>query len=161
RAGEHPRSDRAGSSDRALPVEDRGSQTLDHRAPAEAGRRDPGRRECDPDGDGQARHGPPDRERPRAPARRARGTVRRNAAMTLRVGGSQAAARLPDARLAELMGLLKGADTAELKVSIPSDSHIATIRGLPIDPVEAQPRQVFFFDTPDLKLNKAGIVVRA
>ena len=37
----------------------------------------------------------------------------------------------------------------------------ATIRGLPIDPVEAQPRQVFFFDTPDLALNNAGVIVRA
>jgi hypothetical protein len=81
--------------------------------------------------------------------------------MTLTVRGGTTAARLTDTQLAELMQLLKGADTAELKVSIPSDSHIATIRGLPIDPVEAQPRQVFFFDTPDLTLNKAGIVVRA
>ena len=30
-----------------------------------------------------------------------------------------------------------------------------------MDPVEAQPRQVFFFDTPDLALNRAGVVVRA
>ncbi len=71
------------------------------------------------------------------------------------------AARLNDAQLGELMQLLKGADTTELKVSIPQGSHFATIRGLPIDPVEAQPRQVFFFDTPDLALNKAGVVVRA
>ena len=34
-------------------------------------------------------------------------------------------------------------------------------RGSPIDPVEAQPRQVYFFDTPDLALNRAGVVVRA
>jgi hypothetical protein len=81
--------------------------------------------------------------------------------MTLTVRGGTTAARLTDTQLAELMQLLKGADTAELKVSIPSDSHVATIRGLPIDPVEAQPRQVFFFDTPDLALNKAGVVVRA
>ena len=66
-----------------------------------------------------------------------------------------------DAQLGELMKLLKGADTTELKVSIPQGNHFATIRGLPIDPVEAQPRQVFFFDTPDLALNKAGVVVRA
>ncbi len=32
---------------------------------------------------------------------------------------------------------------------------------LPLDPVEAQPRQVFFFDTPDLRLDAAGVVVRA
>jgi hypothetical protein len=70
-------------------------------------------------------------------------------------------ARLNDSQLGELMGLLKGADTTELKVSIPQGNHFATIRGLPIDPVEAQPRQVFFFDTPDLALNKAGVVVRA
>ena len=35
------------------------------------------------------------------------------------------------------------------------------MRGLPIDPVESQPRQVYFFDTPDLALSKAGIIVRA
>jgi hypothetical protein len=70
-------------------------------------------------------------------------------------------ARLSDTQLGELMRLLKGADTTELKVSIPSENHVETIRGLPIDPVEAQPRQVFFFDTPELTLSKAGVVVRA
>ena len=30
-----------------------------------------------------------------------------------------------------------------------------------MDPLEAQIRQVFFFDTPDLALNEAGVVVRA
>jgi hypothetical protein len=48
-----------------------------------------------------------------------------------------------------------------LKLTVPPSSHRDTIRGLPIDPVETQPRQVYFFDTPDLALNKAGIVVRA
>ncbi len=33
--------------------------------------------------------------------------------------------------------------------------------GIGLDPVEAQPRQAFFFDTPDLALNRAGVVVRA
>ena len=32
--------------------------------------------------------------------------------------------------------------------------HRATIPSLPLDPVEAQPRQVFFFDTPDLALDQ-------
>ena len=68
---------------------------------------------------------------------------------------------IADEDLAELLRLLKGADTTELKMSIPTENHRATIRGLPLDPVEAQPRQVFFFDTPDLALNKAGVVVRA
>ena len=81
--------------------------------------------------------------------------------MTTTAQARRATPRLTDAQLGELMKLLKGADTAELKVSIPQDSHFATIRGLPIDPVETQPRQVFFFDTPDLTLSKAGVVVRA
>src|SRR5262245_34557034 len=64
-------------------------------------------------------------------------------------------------RLAEILDLIKGSDSVELKLTIPLSAHRSTIRGLPIDPVETQPRQAFFFDTPDLDLNKAGIVVRA
>lgn len=71
------------------------------------------------------------------------------------------ARRLSDAELAELMDLIKGVDSVELKVTVPAETHRATIRGLQIDPVEAQPRQVYFFDTPDLTLFKAGVVVRA
>jgi hypothetical protein len=70
-------------------------------------------------------------------------------------------ARLTDLQLGHAMRLMKGSDSVELKATVPSDSHRATIQGLPIDPVEAQPRQVYFFDTPDLQLNQAGIVVRA
>ena len=69
--------------------------------------------------------------------------------------------RLTDEAAAEVMRLLRGADSVELKATIPGDAHRATIRGLPLDPVEAQPRQVFFFDTPDLALDAAGLVVRA
>ena len=69
--------------------------------------------------------------------------------------------RLTDEQMAEVMRLIRGSDSIELKVTVPADAHTATIRGLPLDPVEAQPRQVFFFDTPDLALNRAGIVVRA
>jgi hypothetical protein len=69
--------------------------------------------------------------------------------------------RLTDTELTELMRLVKGADSVELKVTVPADAHRATIQGLGIDPVEAQPRQAYFFDTPDLALNDAGLVVRA
>ena len=69
--------------------------------------------------------------------------------------------RLTDEELRDMMQLVKGADSVELKVTVPADAHRATIQGLPMDPVEAQPRQVFFFDTPDLALNRAGVVVRA
>ena len=54
-----------------------------------------------------------------------------------------------------------GADKVELKVTVSFSAHRATIQGLPLDPVEAEPRQVYFFDTPDLALYNAGVVVRA
>lgn len=72
-----------------------------------------------------------------------------------------AEARLSDADIVKVMRLLKGADSVELKVSVPVAAHRATIGSLPMDPVEAQPRQVYFFDTPDLDLDAAGVVVRA
>ena len=69
--------------------------------------------------------------------------------------------RMTDEELTSLMGLLRGADSTELKLTVPPASHRDTVQGLPIDPVESQPRQVWFFDTPDLALNRAGLVVRA
>jgi hypothetical protein len=64
-------------------------------------------------------------------------------------------------QLAALLAAMKGADSVELKLTVPTDEHRATIARLPLDPVNTQPRQVFFFDTPDLALDKAGVVVRA
>jgi hypothetical protein len=68
---------------------------------------------------------------------------------------------LSDEQLNEAMALIGASDSVELKVTVPVEDHRATIAGLPIDPVEAQLRQVWFFDTPDLALNRAGVVVRA
>lgn len=64
-------------------------------------------------------------------------------------------------QLAALLQAMKGTDSVELKLTVPTDEHRATIARLPLDPVNTQPRQVFFFDTPDLALDKAGVVVRA
>src|SRR5262245_26569956 len=66
-----------------------------------------------------------------------------------------------DQDLAQLIATMKASDTVELKMTVAADQQRATVSTLPIDPVEAQPRQVFFFDTPDLRLNQAGVVVRA
>jgi hypothetical protein len=63
--------------------------------------------------------------------------------------------------LQRLVALLKGADTVELKLTVPEAAHGATARALELDPLEAQIRQVFFFDTPDLALDGEGLVVRA
>jgi hypothetical protein len=68
---------------------------------------------------------------------------------------------LSDAQLAELMTLLRGSDTVELKLTVPASQQRAAIVGLGLDPLDAQIRQVVFFDTPDLALDRAGVVVRA
>ncbi len=69
--------------------------------------------------------------------------------------------RLTDEQLVELLELAKKADSVELKLTIPAADHRAAITGLGLDPLEAQIRQVFFFDTPDLDLNAVGVVARA
>jgi hypothetical protein len=69
--------------------------------------------------------------------------------------------RLTDAQFIEMMNLVKGSKTVELKLTVPDNARYATLQALEMDPLEAQIRQVVFFDTPDLDLNKAGVVVRA
>ena len=69
--------------------------------------------------------------------------------------------RLTDEQLQEMLGLIKGADSVELKLTIADSSQYETVRTLGMDPLDAQIRQVFFFDTPDLTLNHHGVVVRA
>src|SRR5215208_3710189 len=68
---------------------------------------------------------------------------------------------LTDAQLAEMMSLLRGSDTVELKLTVPAAQQRDAIRALGLDSLDAQIRQVIFFDTPDLALNHAGVVVRA
>src|SRR4051812_10410077 len=63
--------------------------------------------------------------------------------------------------MAEVFKLITGATSVEMKLSVPLTAQSATIKGIGLDPVEAQPRQAFFYDTPDLALNRAGVVVRA
>jgi hypothetical protein len=69
--------------------------------------------------------------------------------------------RLDDAAVAELLDLIRGADSVELKLTVPAHDQRSTVHALGMDPIEAQIRQVFFFDTPDLALDRAGVVVRA
>lgn len=72
-----------------------------------------------------------------------------------------APARLSDGQLAELLTLLGGTDSVELKLTVPDADHRSTAQVLDLDVLDAQLRQVYFFDTPDLALNGAGVVVRA
>ena len=74
---------------------------------------------------------------------------------------STAAPQISHDKLDELLHLLEGADSVELKLTIPTSTSRKAAASLGIDPLNAQIRQVFFFDTPDLALDKAGVVVRA
>jgi len=68
--------------------------------------------------------------------------------------------RLSDEQLAQAMELGRGADSVELKLTVPETDQRSTVAALEMDPLDAQIRQVFFFDTPDLALSRHGVVVR-
>ena len=61
----------------------------------------------------------------------------------------------------QLLTLLEQADSVELKLTVSEPHQRSAVVALALDPLEAELRQVFFFDTPDLALNKQGLVVRA
>src|SRR3954451_22193250 len=67
---------------------------------------------------------------------------------------------LSDQELEKLLALTKEVDSIELKLTVPEGAQLHTIRALGLDPLQAQLRQVFFFDTPDLALDGHGVVVR-
>ena len=67
-----------------------------------------------------------------------------------------------NARQAEkVMQLMKHSHSVELKLTIADSAIRSTADALGMDPLQAEIRQVVFFDTPDLTLSNAGVVVRA
>jgi hypothetical protein len=75
--------------------------------------------------------------------------------------GTEAPKRLVPPELEEMLRLVGDADSVELKLTVPDEDHRSTQGSLGIDPLAARLRQVYFFDTPDLDLDAAGLVVRA
>jgi hypothetical protein len=73
---------------------------------------------------------------------------------------SVVAPTLSDEQLRGLLELTADADSVELKLTVPESDQYAVAAALGMDALDAQIRQVFFFDTPDLRLNQSGIVVR-
>jgi hypothetical protein len=63
--------------------------------------------------------------------------------------------------LSTLIAQIKESDSVELKLTVPESHQRSTVLSLGMDPLEAQIRQVVFFDTPELALNAHGVVVRA
>lgn len=64
-------------------------------------------------------------------------------------------------QLVELVNLMKGSDSVELKLTVDHSQFQLTEDSLGFDELEAQIRQVVFFDTPDLELHGSGVGVRA
>ena len=75
--------------------------------------------------------------------------------------GQPAEGELSRDQISEVMKILKDVGSVEIKLVAPVHTHRATIAKLGVDPIETEIRQVYFFDTPNLDLNKAGVVVRA
>jgi hypothetical protein len=67
---------------------------------------------------------------------------------------------LTDEQVGGVLELMGDADSVELKTSLPESDHYSAASALDMDPLDAQLRQVYFFDTPDLTLNRHGIVLR-
>jgi len=68
---------------------------------------------------------------------------------------------LTEAQIAEALDLVKDADSVELKLTVPDTDQRSAVMSLGMDPLEAEIRQIVFFDTLDLRLTEAGVVVRA
>jgi hypothetical protein len=69
--------------------------------------------------------------------------------------------QISDDELARLLALVDDADSVELKLTVPEADQRSAVQALGMDPLDAQIRQVFFFDTPELALYNAGVVARA
>jgi hypothetical protein len=78
--------------------------------------------------------------------------------LTRRAQGSVPA--LSTEQLTEVLAVLRKADGVELKVSVPDTDRRSVVAAFGMDPLDAQIRQVAFFDTVDLALNSHGLVVR-
>jgi hypothetical protein len=77
------------------------------------------------------------------------------------MGQATPSAPLLSSELEQMLKLIGDADSVELKLTVPDEDRQSAIAALGIDPLDARLRQVFFFDTPDLALDRAGVVVRA
>lgn len=77
------------------------------------------------------------------------------------VTSDEPSARLTDAQVGEVLALARDADSVELKLTVPDSHRRQAVAALGVDPLDAQIRQVYFFDTPGLALNDVGVVVRA
>src|SRR5579862_1200531 len=69
--------------------------------------------------------------------------------------------QVTDDDMVKALAVLKDCDSVELKLTVQESDQRSAIMTLGIDILDAEFRQVVFFDTPDLKLNRSGLIVRA
>lgn len=72
-----------------------------------------------------------------------------------------AAPRLTEGELRDLLGRAYGIDKVRVKVAVPEERGYATAATLGVDVLNAPSGEAIFFDTPDLTLHHAGVIVRA
>lgn len=70
------------------------------------------------------------------------------------------ATTLSGPQITEVLRLIEGSDSVELKLTVPDTDHASAVASLEMDVLQAQIRQVVFLDTADLALNDAGLVLR-
>lgn len=63
--------------------------------------------------------------------------------------------------LATALAAGQGVDQVEIKVVLAPEHHEFAITALDADPLDARIRQVYFLDTPDLRLHRQGVILRA
>jgi uncharacterized protein YjbK len=56
---------------------------------------------------------------------------------------------------------IEGADKVEIKITVGKNDEARAFEALELERPDAARRQIYFFDTPELSLNKAGVVLRA
>jgi hypothetical protein len=66
-----------------------------------------------------------------------------------------------DEEVTAILALAAASDSVELKLTVPESEQRSAMTALGLDPITAEIRQVYFFETPDLALDRAGVVVRA
>jgi len=78
--------------------------------------------------------------------------------MAMLIGG---APRLSGDQLVDLLTLTEHVDRITVKTSVPDTLRRSSLDTLGLDPLDARVREVYFFDTRDLRLNARGLVLRA
>src|SRR5215510_4360230 len=66
-----------------------------------------------------------------------------------------------EATRGKVAALVSGANTIEIKATIPESQVDSTLARFGLTIANEQERYIYFYDTPDLDLNKAGIITRA